>query len=251
MKLALFTPSAALWPVLRNFDVFVASLAAPHSSARSIAASPLYPVHLVEAPPQGSAALERRLDALQQELYAALLRPSEHYAGMTADMAEHFWGDLQGTSVASLLDAFYFYFTYQTAGDLSVVDGLSVLRAVFFNHESTDPSLWLLAAERRLQGLRLALPQYSVELTAPPSVRLQDLAFAAQLHVGASTGSSNWLRGSLRRRPDGLVGARLECAMDAGAVESGERDVAEQRLRTELEAAAQQIFGWAPAEVAA
>src|SRR5947208_1182990 len=67
MQFAIFTPTAALWPVLRNFDVFIASLGTPRADASEIAGSGLYPLepreiipHFVAAPGIPSAACRDR-----------------------------------------------------------------------------------------------------------------------------------------------------------------------------------------------
>ena len=123
MKFAIFTPTAALWPVLRNFDVFIASLGAPRADASDIASSSLYPLTPREVLPQYDAALEQRLSALHRELYTALLRPSETFAGEQRSMADVFWPDLRGTSIGALLEAFYYYFLRRVEG--WITSGLS------------------------------------------------------------------------------------------------------------------------------
>src|SRR5688500_15759575 len=150
MKLALITPSAALWPVLRNFDVFIAALGAPRANAGAIEDSPLYPLEPRELLPAYAPELEHRLSELHRELYSALLRPSEAFAQSEQSIADAFWPDLRGTSIDALLEAFFYYFLRRVASDVTVSAGLSVLRAVFFNHAASDPSLWLHAAEQRL-----------------------------------------------------------------------------------------------------
>lgn len=244
MKLALFTPSAALWPVLRNFDVFVAALGAPRADAERISTSALYPLEPRELLPAYDGELEQRLKLLHHELYSALLRPAEVYARDPRSIGEAFWPDLRGTSIDALLEAFLYYFLRRAGDDVSVADGLSVLRAVFFNHAASDPHLWIHAAEQRLAGLREVFPTVQVEVATPLASRWQDLTFVVNEREGAAPAGAGWFWGTLRRRPDGRVVATAECGIDPSLAASGrERDAADLVQRS-LCAELDRIFGW-------
>jgi hypothetical protein len=244
MKLAIFTPTAALQPVLRNFDVFIASLGAPRADAGEITGSVLYPLELQEMLPRYDAELERRLGALHTELYTALLRPSEVFAKDQRSMADTFWPDLRGTSIGDLLEAFFYYFLRRVEGDVSVIDGLSVLRAVFFNHAASDPTLWVYSAEQRLTAARLEFPLLRVEVPAPVASRWQDLTFVVNARKGASPAGDGWFWGSLRRRPDGRVLATCECGVDPSIAGTAREHEAAQRVQQRLCATLDRIFGW-------
>jgi len=244
MRLALFTPVAALWPVLRNFDVFIASLGSPRADASDLADNALYPLEPQEALPTYDPALEHRLAALHRELYTALLRPSEMFTGDGRSIGQVFWPDLRSTSVDALLEAFFYYFLRRTAHDVAVGDGLSVLRAVFFNHAASDPDLWIYSAEQRLSGLRDGFPIIRLELPTPRAARWQDLTFVINAYRGASPAGPGWFWGSLRRRPDGSVLATVECGVDPSAVESQRQDAAAAILKPQLCASLDAIFGW-------
>jgi hypothetical protein len=251
MKLALFTPVAALWPVLRNFDVFIASLGAPQTEARDIQSSPLYPLEPREMLPSYDGALERRLSSLHSDLYTALLRPSESFSRDNRSMADVFWPDLSGTSIAALWEAFFYYFLRTTAGDVSVSDGLSVLRAVFFNHAASDPNLWIYSAEQRLTAQRFAFPTAKVEIPAPAAARWQDLTFVVNTRLGAAPGSPDWFWGSLKRRPDGRVIATVECGVDPSVIGTPHEYEAAEIIQRQLCGTLDRIFGWQRIEAAA
>lgn len=251
MKFAIFTPTAALQPVLRNFDVFIASLGAPRADAGEIAASGLYPLQPQNALPHYDAQLEARLGALHRELYTALLRPSEVFAADKRSMAEAFWPDLRGTSIGDLLEAFFYYFLRRVEGDVSVIDGLSVLRAVFFNHAATDPALWVHFAEQRVSAIRQEFPLLRAEITAPLAARWQDLTFVVNARKGASPAGDGWFWGSLRRRPDGKVIATCECGVDPTVVDSEREQEVAQRVQQKLCTTLDRIFGWQRIGVAA
>jgi hypothetical protein len=244
MKFAVFTPSAALWPVLRNFDVFVASLGAPRSNANELSVSTLYPLEAREALPRYDAELERRLGLLHHELYTALLRPSESYSRERRCLADVFWRDLRGTSIHALLEAFFYYFLRRTADDVSVVDGLSVLRAVFFNHAATDPALWVYFAEQKVQPLRQEFPLLRVEIQAPLAARWQDLTFVVNTRSDASPAGAGWFWGTMRRRPDGKVLATCECGIDPTLAGSTREHEAATQVQAKLCATLDHIFGW-------
>jgi hypothetical protein len=251
MKFAIFTPSGALQPVLRNFDVFMADLGAPRADAREIVAGPLYPLAEREPASAMDPVLEQRLSALHRELYTALLRPSETYADEKRSLAEAFWPDLRGTSIDALLEAFFYYFLRRVSADVSVIDGLSVLRAVFFNHAASDPSLWVYSAEQRVKPLRLEFPVLRVEVEAPVASRWQDITFVANARAGASPAGDGWFWGTLRRRPDGRLLASCECGVDPSIVGSEREHEVSERVKQKLGATLETIFGWQRAGAAA
>lgn len=228
MQLALFTTGAALWPVTRNFEAFIASLGA---SARS-------------------AALDRRLLALHRELYAALLRPSESLADQPGCFAGHFLPDLEDSPPDRLLEALLFYFLRRRRREVSVAQGLGALRSVFFNHETSAPALWVEAGLRRLGAQRAAMPEFELRCLAPLGAREQDLAFVIVNGAGRPARSAGWVRGSLRRQPSGRVEARLLCGLDPSLEDPAALEQARPALRAELEGALYRAFGWARQEAA-
>ncbi len=190
--------------------------------------------------------MELRLHSLHRELYTALLRPSETFARDRRTMSEAFWPDLHGTSIDALLEAFFYYFLRKVSADVSVSDGLSVLRAVFFNHSATDPSLWIYSAEQRLAELRMKFPTCKAEVVAPPYSRWQDMAFVINSSCGASPAGRGWSWGNLRRRPDGLGVASVECGVDPSIAGSHQELETVNIVGRDLAATLGSIFGWQP-----
>lgn len=246
MKLALFTPGAYIWPVHRSLEAFLASLCAPARDELSIQGSPLYPATFEAEPPL--AGLPPRMDArlmrLHRELYDMMLRPLHHFATEQRCLADCLWPDLRETSVGQLLEAFMYFFTRRTIAGISSPVGLSVIRAVFFNHEQAEPEHWLYTSEHRLRQLRDNFDTCDISFTAPPAARVQDLAFVVHSGLERPPTGSGWITGAIRRRPDGLCAIEARCGYDPALTDPGQRLLAAPRLGAEMEAVLRCIFGW-------
>jgi hypothetical protein len=228
MQLALFTSGAALWPVTRNFEAFIASLGAGAQSS----------------------ALDRRLVRLHRDLYDALLRPGGTYAETEGCFAASFLPDLEGSPADALLEALLFYFLRRRRAEVSVAQGLGALRAVFFNHETSSPDLWVEAGFERLSAQRAGFPIFEQRCHAPFAAREQDLAFISVNGAGRPARSCGWVWGQLRRQPGGRVEARLCCGLDPSLEDPAALADARSALATELEDALYRAFGWARREAA-
>jgi hypothetical protein len=125
-----------------------------------------------------------------------------------------------------------------------VVEGLSVLRAVFFNHEASEPQHWVHSSLRRLTPERREGPRFTLDFTAPPGARIEDLAFVINTDPKRPPTSSAWISGRARREEDGLCHVHCECGLDP-SLEG--RDLAEAERSTlehELRSAVSDAFGW-------
>jgi hypothetical protein len=246
MKLALFTPGAYIWPVHRSLEAFLASLGAPARDEPSVLGSPVYPATFEAEPPLRG--LPPRLDArllqLHRDLYDAMLRPIGFFSAEKLCMADYFWADLRDTSFGQLLDAFLFYFTRRIGAGVTLTTGLSVIRAVFFNHEQAEPEHWLYSSTRRLAHLRLAAAEHTMNFNAPVRARVQDLAFVIHSAQRRPPSSAGWITGAIRRWPDGLCRAEASCGLDP-ALDSAEKIAAAAPLiEAEVEPVVRRVFGW-------
>lgn len=223
MQLALFTSGAALWPVTRNFEAFIASLGAGAHSGP----------------------LDRRLRQLHRELYEALLRPGDTYADQGACFAGHFLPDLEGGAPDQLMEALLFYFLRRRRSEVSIPLGLSALRSVFFNHETSSPELWIEAGFERLSAQRAAFPEFRCSCPAPLGAREQDLVFCIANGASRPARSAGWITGRLRRQPSGFVGALICCGLDPSLEDPAALELARPALASELQAALWASFGWA------
>lgn len=252
MQLALFTPGACIWPVYRNFESFIAALGTPDTGAQSVSASLLYPARQrSDSAVQGiSPEMDRRLTRLHRELYSALLRPAAYFKGEQRLFADVFWPDLRHTAVDALFEALAFYFTGRVLHEIDVPRGLSLLRAVFFNHEAADPELWLSATAQRLQAERRELPLHQGSFNAPPTARVEDLAFCIHGAAGRPALSAGWVCGEIRRQFDGRLRIDYRCGREPGLAD--EQHYARQRAALDAAAAAQlrTVFGWREARAA-
>lgn len=262
MQLALFTPAGYVWPVLRNFEVFIAKLGAQprlsplSQAARTIGAlaaaeaseaTPLYPA--TDAAELGQFAVEprvsRRLEQLHRELYEALLRPSELFLNSHKGMADTFWPDLRDTHIERKLEAFFFFYLRRTIRHVSLLEGLAVLRATFFNHEAVEPEHWLYTTQERLASLAAPDPLLSSTFNAPVGTRCEDLAFVLNTDQDRPPNSPAWITGSLKRGADGLLQVRTQCGIDPWlAQNAGELEVARAFMEAEIYASLSYIFGW-------
>jgi hypothetical protein len=252
MELALFTPGAYIWPVLRNFEVFVASLGSAATGAETIAGSPVYPAvpRFVPDLLGRSSTLDARLQLLHRDLYTALLRPSRFFAGSNEPVSAQFWPDLVSTSAADLLDCFVFYFLGRGADEASVSDGMAVLRTVFFSHESTEPHLWLHYARERLNSLRSDLPVHTANSNLPAATRIDRLAFCATADRYAGPMGAGRVWGSVQRRGDGGLQAQLQCYIDPETAVQGGADRAAAGLDQQLRATLDSVLGTTEAAAA-
>jgi hypothetical protein len=238
---------------MRNFEVFISSLGAQGVYAASVLSSPIYPAPRLETAALGQAtepARDKRLIELHRELYSALLSPTEAFASDTRCFADRFYADLEGTSADALIEALLFYFLHRTREDISIIDGLGALRAIFFNHESAEPELWLHSAYVRLAALRDEFPLLRLSVPAPAGQRLQDIAFAACENPHRSPRSTGWIWGELKRAPDGLVRAQVECGLDPSLEDFSALNLARKGIESELSALVGRIFGWLQQEAA-
>jgi hypothetical protein len=246
MKLALFTPGAYIWPVHRSLEAFLASLGAPARDELSVLGSPLYPATFEAEPPLKGLPpqLDARLLQLHRDLYDAMLRPIGYFSGEELCMADYFWADLRETSIGQLLDAFLFYFTRQIAAGVTLTTGLSVIRAVFFNHEQAEPEHWLHTSTHRLAHLRLAAAEHALAFDAPVRARVQDLAFVIHSELGRPPSSAGWITGAIRRWPDGLCHAEVRCGLDPALDTPEKLTAAAPLIETEVKPVVRRVFGW-------
>jgi hypothetical protein len=245
MQLALFTPGACIWPVHRNFEAFIAELGADACDAIDVLDSSTYPVRSKSE--SGVSRLSERMDhrlfALHQDLYRSLLKPTEFFHGERRSMAELFWPDLLGGSAAELLSALTFHFIQRPAEDASVIAGLRVLRTVFFQHEMTDPGLWIHSARENLAAHASNWSSLELQLMAPAATRLHDLAFTVHGRRDRPAESSGWFSGRIRRNNSGECRIQLRCGADRGMLEHNP-DLLQQRCSAETARYLCSIFGW-------
>jgi hypothetical protein len=254
MELALFTPGAFTWPLHRNFEGFIAALGEPVADCADVFTSPHYPArHFTELGfSTMPARTNQRLLQLHHDLYHALLRPVEFYAGSPEPLPGLFWPDLAPTPIGNLLDAFYFVFTGAPAGALSAVDGLNVLRSAFFNHEASLPELWLGHTLENLAPLRRYREELSASWTIQGGAKIRDLHFGLITECGRSYLGAAWLSGRLRRDQAGHLIATVRIGIEPGlAAEPEQLAQAKPRLEGEARAALAKVFGWDGAEAAA
>ncbi len=246
MKLALFTPGAYIWPVHRSLEAFLASLCAPARDELSLLSSPLYPATFEAEPPLTGMPprLDTRLTQLHRDLYDMMLRPLHYFEREERSLAEYLWPDLRETSCGQLLEAFLYYFTRRTSAGVTTLQGLSVFRAVFFNHEQAEPEHWLHSSEHRLGQLRSGFETCSHSFVAPPATRVQDLAFAIHSGLERPPTSAGWITGTIRRWPDGLCHVETACGFDPAVATAEQRLMAAPQLANEMEAALRCVFGW-------
>jgi hypothetical protein len=246
MKLALFTPGAYIWPVHRSLEAFLASLGAPARDELSVLGSSVYPATFEAEPPLAGLPpkLDARLLQLHRDLYDAMLRPLGYFSNEELCMADYFWPDLRETSIGQLLNAFLFYFTRRTGAGVALTTGLSVIRAVFFNHEQAEPEHWLYTSTRRLVHLRPAAAEHSLIFLAPASARAQDLAFVINSVLGRPSSSAGWITGAIRRWPDGLCRVEAQCGLDPALDTAEKIAVATPRIEAEVAAVVRRVFGW-------
>ena len=248
MELALFTYGAYVWPVHRNFEAFIAALGSPADAADNLADSSVYPAHLRPAMATHDLSLPLRLDhrlaRLHRDLYDALLRPIELAVSEERSFADFFWPDLRGSAIDSLLGAFTYMFVRRVPADMPVAAGLSVLRAVFFNHEVDEPTIWLGTAAQRLAAERAQIAERRLEFAAPGWTKVQDLAFVVVGERDRPAGGPGWITGGIRRQEDGHCYVRAEYGLGAGWDESAAGDDALTELDTEAQATIEAVFGW-------
>jgi hypothetical protein len=246
MQLALFTPGAYIWPVQRSLEAFLASLAIPARDELSILDSPLYPA--AQAAAELLAGLPSRLDArlfeLHRDLYYAMLRPSRSFRSETRCMADYFWEDLREAGIGALLETFMAYFTQRTGEGLSVAGGLSVVRAVFFNHEAAEPEHWLYSSLRRTAHLRAGIDRHDCVFTAPARARTHDLAFGIHDGLHRPPASAGCITGAVRRQPDGLCRVEAGFGVDPSLSGDPHREHVLQEASGEVRAVVERIFGW-------
>jgi hypothetical protein len=246
LQLALFTPGAYVWPVHRNFESFIAALGTPALDAPDIAVSRLYPARTrTDSATTGlPEALDARLLELHRELYSALLRPLSYFEREPRRFADRFLPDLRPTGAGALFEALVFYFGGRTFDNLSIPQGLNIVRTVFFNHEAAEPALWLETARKRLVAERAPLSALSGTLPAPPMTRLHDLAFCIHTAPSRPPSSTGWITGQVRRSFDGRAWVDYTCGRDP-SLEAAERLAkARPQLEAEVSAALQTVFGW-------
>jgi hypothetical protein len=252
MQLALFTPGAYIWPVHRSFEAFIASLGTPANGANLLAGSPAYPARqftdsaLHGLPPE----LDRRLTSLHRAIYTALLRPVAFFRREPSSFVQYFMPDMLGTAAVDLVSAFTYYFVRRPATELGVVSGLSVLRAVFFNHEAAEPGLWLHNSLKRLEDERAPARPFAIQFSAPAQAREQQLAFTLVSDRLRPAGGSGWITGSLRRHTDGLVRVQAECELDLSLDTPPALAAAAPQLEQEIRQAVGSVFGWQIREAA-
>lgn len=245
MQLALFTPGACIWPVHRNFEAFIAELGADACDAIDVLESSAYPVHSKSESgvDRLSERMDHRLFVLHQDLYRSLLKPTEFFHGERRSLAELFWPDLQGSAAAELLSALVFHFIQLPAEDTSVIAGLRVLRTVFFQHEMTDPGLWIHTARENLASQRSDWSSLDVRLKAPAASRLHDLAFTVHGRRDRPAESSGWFSGRIRRNNSGECQVELRCGADRGMLEHNP-ELLRQRCAEDTARYLRSIFGW-------
>lgn len=269
MQLALFTPAGYVWPVLRNFEVFIAKLGAqPALSPRSLGArtlgelanaeglekSPLYPANDSSELGQYEVDLRtsKRLETLHRDLYEALLRPSAFFLDSDKGMAETFWPDLRDTHIERKLEAFFFFYLRRTVRHLSLLEGLSVLRATFFNHEAVEPEHWLFTTQERLASLSAQDALIESVFDAPLDCRIGDMAFVLNTDQDRAPNSAAWITGTLRRAGDGRVKVHTQCGIDPWLADNrGELDAARAYIEAEIFGSLSYVFGWELAAVEA
>ncbi|MCC7477319.1 hypothetical protein IT575_02575 [bacterium] len=269
MQLALFTPAGYVWPVLRNFEVFIAKLGAqPSLSEHSLGArtlgelaaaerherSPLYPADAGSE--LGQYQVEprtgKRLELLHRDLYEALLRPSAFFTDSDKNMAETFWPDLRDTHIERKLEAFFFFYLRRTMRHVSVLEGLSVLRATFFNHEAVEPEHWLFTTQERLASLAAQDQLLESSFDAPLSSRIDDLAFVLNTDQDRAPNSPGWITGTMKRASDGRVNIHTRCGIDDWLADNrGELEAARPYIEAEIFASLSYVFGWEMAAVEA
>jgi hypothetical protein len=246
MKLALFTPGAYIWPVHRSLEAFLASLGAPARDELSVVGSPVYPATFEAEPPLSGLApqLDARLLQLHRDLYDAMLRPIGFFSAEELCMADYFWPDLRETSIGQLLEAFLFYFTRQVGAGVALTTGLSVIRAVFFNHEQAEPEHWIYTSTRRLAHLRNTAAEHSVKFNAPIRTRVQDLAFVIHTALGRPPLGAGWITGAIRRGPDGLCRAEMHYGLDPALDSEQQPASAIPAIEDEIKSVVRYVFGW-------
>jgi hypothetical protein len=243
MKLALFTPGAYVWPVERSFEGFIHSLGGWATDADNIVTSTAYPAdsladHQAEMP----AELSTRLVRLHRDLYDALLLPVEHFRGSQATLGERFYPDLIGTQADALVNALMFFFTRYAGVEITVPRGLAVLRAVFFNHESADPALWLFSSLERLKAERNPRRTGSITIEAPAGARVQGLAFALVGARDLPPSSPRMIIGEARQSGDGRILVKAEYGLDPSTeTESAAQRAEAGAMVTQCVAG---VFGW-------
>jgi hypothetical protein len=246
MQLALFTPGAYVWPLHRNFESFIAALATRSDNASNISKSRLYPV---KSSPDRLAlgithAVDERLTTLHRELYSAMLRPSSYWKGDERLFVDAFWPDLRHSAADYLFEALSFYFTGRRLHEIDVLRGLALIRAVFFNHEAADPELWLDATRRRLSTDRNDFPQHRGVLIAPPTVRLDNLAFCIHSSTTRPALSSGWVRGEIRRQHTGHLMVQYVCGLEPGVESTGINPTTLSALEADVAFHLRCVFGW-------
>jgi len=245
MELALFTPGAFCWPVQRSFESFIATLGTPIYPARSLSSSTLYPLRM--RPPLSATqpgAFDQRLISLHQDLFKALLKPVHYFRNTKQSIAQFFWPDLISTAVADLISALMFYFVRQTAMELSVVQGLAVLRAAFFNHEVADPRLWLTTTKQRLKDEQAPWQSLSFELDAPFTARESNLELVIagdrdRPHTGAS-----WIVARTQPTAAGRIVIKASCGLDPSLDPATIPPEVRALIQTEVWNQFATVFGW-------
>jgi len=181
---------------------------------------------------------------MHRELYDALLRPVEAFAHVEESFSGYFLPDLETSIAGELLDAFMYYFTHSTARELSVVDGLTVLRGVFFNHEAVEPTLWLHGSLERVKHLRRRISLRQMAYTAPPLARLSDLVFCVSPGRNRPAGGSGWLTGRAKRELDGRCHIQLEYGLDPSLNPNNLPQRVTEQLDAQASEAISAVFGW-------
>jgi hypothetical protein len=188
--------------------------------------------------------MDQRLSLLHREVYSALLRPREYFRAEQRCFADIFWPDLRHTTLDQLFEALSFFFMRRRLHELDITQGLSLLRAVFFNHEAADPALWLAATLERLTPERLNRPTHSASFDAPATARVEDLAFCFHAALDRPTLSSGWCCGSIMRQFDGRLRVDFECGLDPALLEPQRYSEHAMRISGEVALTLRRIFGW-------
>lgn len=251
MRLALFTPGAYIWPMQRSFEGFIGALGAPGQPASDVYSSPCYPIAKgIRSEAQTmSGPLSDRLCLLHRDLYQALLAPPEIFQDSQESIASRFWPDLVGTNLDSLVNALMYFFTWTSGPGVTVSKGLAVFRAVFFNHEASEPEHWVHSSLERIAAERVELPQHSLSFSGPVKPVVDNLAFCIIAEHHRPPSSAGMLRGRMSRGTDATLNVTVSCGTDPQSA-GQPLTVSKDELDHELRKAVSRVFGW-PVEVAA
>jgi hypothetical protein len=115
---------------------------------------------------------------------------------------------------------------------------------VFFNHEQSDPELWLHSAKTRLASECEEWPRLSVKFHAPAGARLNGLAFTIIGSRGRAPTGPGWITGLAKLGTDGKCHVEAECGLDPSLANDDALEAARAALESEIKRQVGHVFGW-------